>query len=63
MKDAILIEIACRWEREATPPKVVPAIVSTNELLDETQRKLAREAKRECADALRTLVALLGDAV
>ena len=62
MKDAILLELAARWERDAKPPPQ-PAIVGTQEVLDELHQKKAREVKRQCADELRSLVALLGDAV
>lgn len=63
MNDGILLALAAKWEREATPAKDSPAIVSQEELADEPKRSAAREVKRNCASALRDLVKLLGDAV
>lgn len=59
MKDAVLLELASRWEREARPPghedhseasKVQNATASGE-----------RQALRACADTLRALVDMLGE--
>ena len=59
MKDAILLELAARWEREAKAPEIedgseqakVPNAIARGE----------RQGMRMCADALRMLVQMLGD--
>lgn len=51
MKDIVLLELANRWDLDAADP---------NEEGNNVKRG-AQEAKRECADTLRTLVGLLGD--
>ena len=59
MKDAVLLELAARWEREAKAPDCedggesakVPNAIASGE----------RRALRACADTLRTLVDMLGD--
>jgi hypothetical protein len=59
MKDAVLLEMAARWERDAKPPDVengsedakIPNAFSAGE----------RQGIRACADGLRMLVSLLGD--
>lgn len=53
------MELARRWDQDAIPPECEDGS-------EEGQRqaliaKGQREAKRECADTLRTLVSLLGD--
>lgn len=60
MKDAVLLELAERWEREAVTP-------DNQDGSPEAERENAidqgnRGAKRECADTLRTLVDMLGGA-
>lgn len=59
MKSAVLLELAARWERDAEQPKVQDGSETARErnAID----KGHREAKRECADTLRALVAMLGD--
>lgn len=57
MKDAILLELAARWELDALPPKVEdgsPGAQETNAI-----EHGIRQGKRECADGIRTLVKLL----
>lgn len=57
MKSEILLELATRWEHEA---KESLLIKPDNKHMNEHDHvaKGAREAKRECADTLRTLVQL-----
>jgi len=62
MKDAILIELAERWEREThngllnAEREVGPA--GDVQAAKDTGR---RETLRECADTLRTLIGMLGN--
>ena len=58
MKDAILIELAARWEFEAEMPEAIDDSDNAKEVNAKAQGY--RECKRECADALRTLVSILG---
>lgn len=58
MKDAILLELASRWEREAQEPRVVSD--SDEARIPNAIAQGERQAWRECADALRMLVSLLG---
>lgn len=59
MKDAVLLELAARWDREAKEPECqdgsesakVPNAIASGE----------RRARQACADTLRTLVDILGD--
>lgn len=60
MKDAVLLELAKRWEREATAPNCEDG--SDDAKVGNAIAKGRREAKRECADGLRMLVGMLGDA-
>lgn len=60
MKDTIILELARRWDLDAVPP-----VCDCEDGSPEAQRSNYisvghREAKRECADTLRTLVSLLG---
>ena len=59
MKDAILLELANRWDADARHPQAEDG--SEEARLGNAVRKGMREAKRECADALRSLVSLIGD--
>lgn len=59
MKDAVLYELANRWDRDAREPV-------TENGSPEAQRGNAvaegiRQGKRECADCLRGLISLIGD--
>lgn len=57
MKDVILLELARRWDLDAVPPDCEdgsPEAQRSNGIAEGR-----REAKRECADTLRTLVSLL----
>ncbi len=59
MKDAVLLELAARWERDARPPEVEdgdPRAQVTN-----AEYKGERRSKGVCAEDLRALVRLLGD--
>ena len=59
MKSSILLELAKRWEQDAVEPQLqdgAPEAQFCNAVA-----KGERQAKRECADALKTLVNLLGD--
>lgn len=58
MKDSILLELAHRWERDAQEPRAVNG--SDEARIPNAVAQGERQAKRECADALRTLVQLLG---
>ena len=58
MKDAILLELAERWERDAVSPQVADG--SPEAAVGNAKAQGQRESKRECADTLRTLVLLLG---
>lgn len=59
MKDSILLELARRWDQDAMEPHALdgsPEAVEGNAVA-----RGERQAKRECADALRTLVSMLGE--
>ncbi len=60
MKDAVLLELANRWENEADPKDSVedgsPNAQRGNDIV-----KGHRECKRECADTIKMLVSLIGD--
>lgn len=58
MKDVILIELAARWDRDAISPQVEDG--SEEAKIRNTVSRGERQAKRECADTLRTLVKMLG---
>lgn len=58
MKDAILLELAARWERDAKTPQCEDG--DPRAQLTNAEYKGERQAKRECADTLRTLVQMLG---
>ena len=59
MKDAVLLELVARWEREAKAPECedgseaakIPNAIASGE----------RRALRACADTLRMLVDMLGE--
>lgn len=58
MNDSVLLELARRWESDATEPKArdgSDAAIVTNAIAQGE-----RQEKRECADTLRTLVDMLG---
>lgn len=59
MKSSILLELAKRWEEDAVEPQTQDGSPSAQE--GNAIRKGERQAKRECADALRMLVGLLGE--
>lgn len=58
MKNDVLIELADRWERDAIAPENEDGSpeAERGNVLCKGQRK----AKRECADALRTLISIIG---
>lgn len=58
MKDAILIELAARWDRDAVSPQCDDG--SEEAKVANAVRRGERQAKRECADTIRTLVQMLG---
>jgi hypothetical protein len=60
MKDEILLELATRWEWEAETPQCMDG--SEDAKITNAVAVGNREAKRECADTLRTLISMLGDA-
>lgn len=63
MKDATLLELAARWERDAALPQVQGLVEQDHD--DARDERLALTARRatlrECAGAVRMLVTLLGD--
>lgn len=59
MNDAILLELAKRWEADARESRVENG--ADDARIGNAVSMGERQAKRECADALRTLVAMLGD--
>lgn len=59
MKSSILLELAKRWEQDAVEPQCQDGAPSAQEF--NAIAKGERQAKRECADALKMLVQLLGD--
>lgn len=61
MKDSILLELASRWEREANVLHVHDTANFESADIRNAVAMGERMAKRECADALRMLVQLLGE--
>ena len=61
MKDYILLELANRWTEDAKERIAVDA--SEESKIHNATTKGERQAKRECADAIRMLVSLLGSRV
>lgn len=59
MNDAVLLELARRWEREAKAPDVEDG--SENAKVGNAEAHGQRQGLRACADTLRTLVQMLGD--
>lgn len=59
MKDAVLLELAARWERDATPPEVSDG--SDEAKIPNAKAQGERETLRMCADTLRSLIGMLGD--
>lgn len=58
MNPQVLLELAARWERDANlsgPEDGSPEAERGNRI-----RQGIREGKRECADALRSLVSIIG---
>lgn len=58
MNPDILIELAARWEHDAKAPECEDG--SPDAAISNAISKGVRQGKRECADALRMLVQLLG---
>ena len=58
MNTAVLLELIRRWEHDATEPTVMDG--SEQAKVPNAIARGQREAKRECADALRMLISLLG---
>lgn len=58
MNEYVLFELAKRWDAEAVAPQCEDG--SERALIDNAVAKGERQAKRECADTLRTLIAMLG---
>ena len=61
MKDVILLELARRWEADATIPETKDG--SPEAEVSNAFAQGHRECKRECADTIRSLVAVLGEDV
>ena len=59
MNPVVLLELARRWEADAIPPDVENGDAAAWH--DNAIAKGHRECKRECADALRMLVDLMGE--
>lgn len=59
MKDAVLLELAARWERDAKPPDCEDGSEAAK--IPNAKARGEREAMRMCADTLRLLVQMLGD--
>jgi hypothetical protein len=59
MKDAVLYELANRWDRDAQEP--VTEDGSPEAKVRNAVNQGIREGKRECADCLRSLIGLIGD--
>jgi hypothetical protein len=59
MKEYILIELAKCWEIDAASPQLENG--SPDAQIQNAVDKGIREGKRECADALRNLVLILGN--
>ena len=61
MKDALILELASRWEQEAVEPEDEVEDGSDEAKVRNAEARGRRQAKRECADAIRMLVDLIGD--
>jgi hypothetical protein len=59
MKAAVLLELAKRWERDAREPLITDG--SEEAKISNAIREGQRMAKRECADAVKMLISLIGD--
>lgn len=59
MKDAILVELANRWKAQATIPDAIDG--SEEAKIPNAILTGHREAKRECADTIMTLISLIGE--
>jgi hypothetical protein len=59
MKDAVLLELASRWEREAHQPETEDG--SEDAKISNAIAHGRRQGMRECADGLRSLIELIGD--
>ena len=58
MKDAVLLELVARWEREAVAPDCEDGSLEAQRGNDIARGR--REGLRECADALRMLISIIG---
>ena len=61
MKDAVLLELATRWELEAKAPDCEDGSEAAK--VSSAAGHAHRQALRACADTLRSLVGMLGDPV
>lgn len=59
MKDAVLLELANRWELEAKAPDCEDGSEAAK--VSNAAGHAHRQAMRACADTLRSLVKMLGD--
>lgn len=59
MKDAVLLELAARWDREAETPETQDGAEEAK--IGNAKAQGERECRRECADTLRILIRMLGD--
>jgi hypothetical protein len=60
MKNETLIELADRWLEDANPDCTEAGGEDVSAVASRAYSRGKREAKRECADALRSLVSILG---
>lgn len=60
MKDAILIELAHRWEQDSIPYDG-PMDGSPNGEMNNARKQGEQETLRMCANTLRSLVSLIGE--
>jgi len=58
MNDSVLLELARRWELDARTPNAMDG--SDEAKIPNAIAEGERQAKRECADTLRSLVLMLG---
>lgn len=58
MRKEVLLDLAARWEEHAKNPDTQDG--SPDAAIGNARAEGARETKRECADAIRMLVSVLG---
>ena len=58
MKNAVILELAARWEKDAIDPEVCDG--SEDARIPNAKASGAREQLRACADTLKMLVQIIG---